>query len=361
MIAVKKVLINIFLITSLMVPSSLLSMLRFCRLAPLAPIKQREPSKIEVSLRLFISNSTHESGLAKEILGLIKENSWDINKADGLGYTPLGIAQDRGSIELIELLIVHGATYEETLLSRLKERFAQPIISSFLAFLLHQDPKRSLETALKACDIQMIRTLLELGANKALIKGEAGAIAMKRAIKSGNEELGVFLINYGVDLLTPIYRYEKEDVHNYKITLAHLAAEYGCTEIMAAFLETLHVDINDIVTIFNETLLHYAVVNTQTDVHKTQAMIELLRSYGAQELRHRYGETPTDWLQRRTGSKKLLQALASPKSSPNKEDPRETLPSSPISTVPERKNPKAYLLPPMPKSLTTACYESQLT
>ena len=183
-----------------------------------------------------------------EMVRLLVEAGADINAAEGFGgNTPLHEAVEQGDAEIVKILVAAGADvhaegyFDRTPLTLAAEEGATEI----LQILLGSDADTStdgedkeaastpsvgseaLYTAIEKGDVDMVRLLVEAGADVNAAEGFGGNTPLHEAVKKGDVEIVKLLVAAGADVEAKGY---------FDRTPLSLAAEEGATEIMRILL-----------------------------------------------------------------------------------------------------------------------------
>ncbi len=181
---------------------------------------------------------------------LLVEAGADVNAAAGFGgNTPLHEAVEQGDVEIVKILVAAGADveakgyFDRTPLTLATEEGATEIMQILLGSGPDADTSASgedkeatstpsigseaLYTAIEKGDVEMVRLLVEAGADVNAAAGFGGNTPLHEAVEKGDAEIVKILVAAGADV-------EAEGFM--RRTPLSLAAEEGATEIMLILL-----------------------------------------------------------------------------------------------------------------------------
>ncbi|MDE0200553.1 MAG: ankyrin repeat domain-containing protein [Caldilineaceae bacterium] len=185
-----------------------------------------------------------------EMVRILVEAGADINAADGFGgNTPLHEAVEQGDAEIVRILVAAGADvhaegyFDRTPLTLAAEEGATEILQILLGTGPDADTSvggedkeavstpsvgsEALYTAIEKGDVEMVRLLVEAGADINAAEGFGGNTPLHEAVKKGDLEIVKILVAAGADVEAKGY---------FDRTPLSLAAEEGATEIMRILL-----------------------------------------------------------------------------------------------------------------------------
>ena len=185
-----------------------------------------------------------------EIVWLLIETGADVNAAEGFGgNTPLHEAVEQGNGEIVKILVAAGAdvnaegSMSRTPLSLAAEKGATEIMRILLrpgpvadtsedgedkvAASMPSIGSEALYTAIEKGDVEMVRLLVEAGADVNAAAGFGGNTPLHEAVEQGDAEIVKILVAAGADVNAEGY---------FDRTPLSLAAEEGATEIMQILL-----------------------------------------------------------------------------------------------------------------------------
>ncbi len=185
-----------------------------------------------------------------EMVRLLVEAGADVNAAEGFGgNTPLHEAVEKGDAEIVKILVAAGADVEaEGFMSRTPLSLAaEEGATEIMLILLGPGPEagmsadgedkeaasvtpigsEALFTAIENDDVEMVRLLVEAGADVNAAEGFGGNTPLHEAVEKGDAEIVKILVAAGADV-------EAEGFMSR--TPLSLAAEEGATEIMLILL-----------------------------------------------------------------------------------------------------------------------------
>ena len=185
-----------------------------------------------------------------EMVRLLVEAGADVNAAEGFGgNTPLHEAVEKGDAEMVKILVAAGADVEaEGFMSRTPLSLAaEEGATEIMQILLGPGPdadtsedgedkevaptpsigSEALFTAIENGDVEMVRLLVEAGADVNAAEGFGGNTPLHEAVEKGDAEMVKILVAAGADV-------EAEGFMSR--TPLILAAEEGATEIMLILL-----------------------------------------------------------------------------------------------------------------------------
>ena len=184
-----------------------------------------------------------------EIVRLLVEAGADVNAAEGFGgNTALHEAVEQGNTEIVQILVDAGAVEAKGFMNRTPLSLAaEEGATEIMQILLGRDPdtgtsaggedkeapspsaigSEALFTAIEQGDPEIVRLLVEAGADVNAAEGFGGNTALHEAVEQGNTEIVQILVDAGADV-------EAKGFMNR--TPLSLAAEEGATEIMQILL-----------------------------------------------------------------------------------------------------------------------------
>ena len=228
-----------------------------------------------------------------EVVRLLVEHGADATTQDELGWTPLHWASAAGSVEVTRILIENGADVT-----------AQD-----------EDGLTPLHRASKSGCVDLARLLVEHGAD-ASARTKDGSTPLHNAAESGNAEVAHFLVEHGADATaqdevgeTPLHRVSNHEIarllvelgaevtakDKYGSTPLHVAASFGNVEV-ALFLVEHGADANS-QDESGLTPLHWA--SELANVEVAYLLIEHGADATAQD---KSGSTPLHWVSHLLGA-----------------------------------------------------------
>ena len=183
-----------------------------------------------------------------EMVRLLVETGADVNAAEGFGgNTPLHEAVEKGDVEIVKILVAAGADVNaegfmsRTPLSLAAEKGATEIMQILLgpyadtpgggedkeAASTPSIGSEALYTAIEKGNVEMVRLLVEAGADVNAAEGFGGNTPLHEAVEQGDTEMVKILVAAGADVNAE---------GSMSRTPLSLAAEKGATEIMQILL-----------------------------------------------------------------------------------------------------------------------------
>ena len=151
-----------------------------------------------------------------EIVKILVAAGADVNAEGFMGHTPLILAAEEGATEIMRILLRPGLDAGTSADGEDKEAASTPSIGSGALF-----------TAIENDDVEMVRLLVEAGADVNAAEGFGGNTPLHEAVEKGDAEIVKILVAAGADV-------------NAEGFMGHtpliLAAEEGATEIMRILL-----------------------------------------------------------------------------------------------------------------------------
>ncbi len=151
-----------------------------------------------------------------EIVKVLVAAGADVNAEGFMGQTPLSLAAEEGATEIMRILLRPGLDAGKSADAEDKEAASTPSIGSGALF-----------TAIENDDVEMVRLLVEAGADVNAAEGFGGNTPLHEAVEKGDAEIVKILVAAGADV-------EAEGFMSR--TPLSLAAEEGATEIMQILL-----------------------------------------------------------------------------------------------------------------------------
>jgi len=216
-------------------------------------------------------------GNVAEAARIFYNNDIDINSFDNHGYTPLHWASLEGNIEIMEILLNHGANVE------IPTRNGRPLLfsSAWRIFINKKREKKRLPIKQEAT-LEPLFFLLKRGANVNVINAN-GCSLLHLAALNGEIEMMRVLLDKGAII-------DSQDKDG-KTPLFYAVGTTPSQLKTTRFLLDRGANVNFRDIEHGRTLLHHATINR---AHK---IIRLLRNAGAdRELKDNNGKTAEDYM-----------------------------------------------------------------
>ena len=151
-----------------------------------------------------------------EIVKILVAAGADVNAEGFMSRTPLTLAAEEGATEIMQILLGSGPSADTSADGEDKEAASTPSIGS-----------EALYTAIEKGDHEMVRLLVEAGADVNAAEGFGGNTPLHEAVEQGDVEMVKILVAAGADVNAEGFMSR---------TPLTLAAEEGATEIMQILL-----------------------------------------------------------------------------------------------------------------------------
>ncbi len=151
-----------------------------------------------------------------EIVKILVAAGADVNAEGFMGHTPLTLAAEEGATEIMRILLRPGLDAGTSADGEDKEAASTPSIGSGALF-----------TAIENDDVEMVRLLVEAGADVNAAEGFGGNTPLHEAVEKGDAEIVKILVAAGADVNAEGFMSR---------TPLSLATEEGATEIMQILL-----------------------------------------------------------------------------------------------------------------------------
>ena len=151
-----------------------------------------------------------------EIVKILVAAGADVNAEGFMGHTPLTLAAEEGAKEIMRILLRPGLDAGTSADGEDKEAASTPSIGSGALF-----------TAIENDDVEMVRLLVEAGADVNAAEGFGGNTPLHEAVEKGDAEIVKILVAAGADVNAEGFMSR---------TPLSLATEEGATEIMQILL-----------------------------------------------------------------------------------------------------------------------------